>query len=38
MPPKPRYQRGDRIGGYYQVHQALMGGMGEVHLCPVSRC
>ena len=33
MKPKPRYQRGDRIGRRYQVHQALMGGMGEVYLC-----
>jgi serine/threonine protein kinase len=33
MKPKPRYQPGDRIGGRYQVHQALMGGMGEVYLC-----
>jgi hypothetical protein len=31
--PKPRYQPGDRIGGRYQMHQALMGGMGEVYLC-----
>ncbi|MCB0165314.1 MAG: tetratricopeptide repeat protein [Anaerolineae bacterium] len=31
--PKPRYQPGDRIGGRYQVHKALMGGMGEVYLC-----
>ena len=29
----PRYRRGDRIGGRYQVHQALAGGMGEVYLC-----
>ena len=27
------YQPGDEIGGRYQVHQALMGGMGEVYLC-----
>ena len=33
MKPKPRYQPGDKIGGRYQVHQALMGGMGEVYLC-----
>jgi serine/threonine protein kinase len=33
MRPKPRYQPGDKIGGRYQVHQALMGGMGEVYLC-----
>jgi eukaryotic-like serine/threonine-protein kinase len=30
---KPRYKQGDRIGGRYLVHQALMGGMGEVYLC-----
>jgi len=29
----PRYQPGDKIGGRYHVHQALMGGMGEVYLC-----
>ncbi|MFQ5854912.1 MAG: tetratricopeptide repeat protein [Anaerolineae bacterium] len=33
MRPQPRYQPGDKIGGCYQVHQALMGGMGEVYLC-----
>jgi serine/threonine protein kinase/regulator of sirC expression with transglutaminase-like and TPR domain len=33
MKPKPRYQPGDHIGGRYQVHKALMGGMGEVYLC-----
>jgi serine/threonine protein kinase len=33
MKPKPRYQPGDKIGGRYQVHRALMGGMGEVYLC-----
>ena len=33
MLPQPRYKPGDRIGGRYQVHQALMGGMGEVYLC-----
>jgi len=33
MKPTPRYQPGDKIGGRYQVHQALMGGMGEVYLC-----
>ncbi len=31
--PTPRYQPGDRIGGRYKVHKALMGGMGEVYLC-----
>jgi serine/threonine protein kinase/Flp pilus assembly protein TadD len=33
MKPKPRYQEGDKIGGRYLVHQALMGSMGEVYLC-----
>ena len=33
MKPQPRYQPGDRIGDRYQVHKALMGGMGEVYLC-----
>jgi hypothetical protein len=33
MRPRPRYQPGDKIGGRYQIHQALMGGMGKVHLC-----
>ena len=33
MKPQPRYQRGDRIANRYQVHQALLGGMGEVYLC-----
>lgn len=27
------YKPGDKIGGRYQVYQALMGGMGEVYLC-----
>lgn len=31
--PQPRYQPGDKIGGRYLVHQALMGSMGEVYLC-----
>jgi tetratricopeptide (TPR) repeat protein len=30
---QPRYRTGDRIGGRYLVHQAFMGGMGEVYLC-----
>ena len=30
---KFRYRQGDRIGGRYQVHKALLGGMGEVYLC-----
>jgi serine/threonine protein kinase/Tfp pilus assembly protein PilF len=33
MNPQPRYRPGDKIGGRYQVHRALMGGMGEVYLC-----
>jgi hypothetical protein len=33
MSPKPHYKRGDKIGGRYLVHKALMGGMGEVYLC-----
>jgi serine/threonine protein kinase len=33
MSLKPRYRKGDRIGGRYLVHQALLGGMGEVYLC-----
>lgn len=32
MTPNTRYRTGDRIGGRYLVHQALMGGMGEVYL------
>lgn len=33
MQPQLRYRPGNKIGGRYQVHQALMGGMGEVYLC-----
>jgi serine/threonine protein kinase len=33
MRSQPRYKKGDRIGGRFLVHQALMGGMGEVYLC-----
>ncbi len=33
MLTKPRYLPGERIGGRYEVHRALMGGMGEVYLC-----
>jgi tetratricopeptide (TPR) repeat protein len=33
MKPEPRYKSGDRIGGRYFVHKALLGGMGEVYLC-----
>ena len=29
---QPRYKPGERIGGRYRVHKALMGGMGEVYL------
>jgi len=32
MQSRPRYKKGDKIGGRYLVHQALMGGMGEVYL------
>jgi len=30
---QPRYSKGQRIGSRFLVHQALMGGMGEVYLC-----
>jgi serine/threonine protein kinase len=33
MPSQPQYQKGEKIGGRYLVHQALIGGMGEVYLC-----
>jgi len=33
MQSQPHYQPSDKIGMHYQVHQALMGGMGEVYLC-----
>ncbi len=33
MKGKPTYQAGDKIGDRFQVHQALMGSMGEVYLC-----
>lgn len=33
MKAEARYKPGDRIGGRYQVHKALLGGMGEVYLC-----
>lgn len=29
MKGESRYQRGDRIGGRYQVHKALLGGIAE---------
>jgi hypothetical protein len=32
MHSKPRYHSGDKIGGRYLVHQALMGGAGELYL------
>ena len=32
MKRQPRYKKGDLIGGRFQVHEALMGGMGEVYL------
>jgi len=33
MRPEPSYRPGERIGGQYLVHQAMVGGMGEVFLC-----
>ena len=33
MPFQPGFSAGDKIGGRNLVHQALMGGMGEVYLC-----
>jgi tetratricopeptide (TPR) repeat protein len=33
MRAKTHYNKGDKIGNRYLVHQALMGGMGEVYLC-----
>src|SRR5262249_21750899 len=33
MPPELRYKKGGTIGGRYQVHRALAGGLGEVYLC-----
>ena len=33
MQPERRHRKGDEIGGRYQVHKALAGGMGEVYLC-----
>ncbi len=32
MKREPRYKKGDLIGGRFLVHEALMGGMGEVYL------
>lgn len=31
--PQPRYKKGDKIGGRYEVYDVKMGGMGEVYLC-----
>jgi serine/threonine protein kinase len=33
MRKQPRYSTGQRIANRFLVHQALMGGMGEVYLC-----
>jgi tetratricopeptide (TPR) repeat protein len=33
MAQSSHYKPGDKIGGRYLVHKALMGGMGEVYLC-----
>lgn len=33
MKSQPRYQPGERIANRYLLHQALLGGMGEVYLC-----
>ena len=33
MSHEPRYRKGDKIGGCYEVYKALAGGMGEVYLC-----
>lgn len=33
MKSEPRYKKGDKIGGCYQVYKALLGGMGKVYLC-----
>ena len=33
MSQSSHYKLGDKIGGRYLVHKALMGGMGEVYLC-----
>lgn len=33
MKPQRRYKPGDKICGRYQVHKAIVGGMGEVYLC-----
>lgn len=30
---QPRYSKGQRIANRFRVHEALMGGMGEVYLC-----
>lgn len=31
--PQPRYKKGDKIDGRFEVHDVKMGGMGEVYLC-----
>jgi serine/threonine protein kinase len=33
MEAETQYRRGDKIGGRYEVHKVLVGGMGEVYLC-----
>jgi len=33
MRPQPSYKPGERVGGRYLIHDALVGGMGEVYLC-----
>ena len=33
METETQYRRGDKIGGRYEVHKVLLGGMGEVYLC-----
>ena len=33
MKQQPRYSKGQRIANRFLVHQARMGGMGEVYLC-----
>ena len=33
MEPKPHFNKGDKIGGRYKVHDYRLGGMGVVYLC-----
>ncbi len=33
MPNEPRYREGDKIAGRYLVHEARVGGVGELYLC-----